>query len=137
MACLNSKYYSTTNSCSSENTWTKNLPRHRGVRQSESAVKTTHAHTIRSLCHSAIIYTPRKLRKLCYCSFFSAKYLSFMNPRRNEQSPDFKMRFGGSISHSFSVTQTHEDRPSGLTTEYRANFLDIFVGVARWLGSPD
>ena len=25
----------------------------------------------------------------------------------------------------------------GLTTEYRANFLDIFVGVARWLGSPD
>ena len=25
----------------------------------------------------------------------------------------------------------------GLTTEYRANFLGIFVGVARWLGSPD
>ena len=110
MACLN-----TINSCSSENTWTKNLPRHRGVRQNESAVKTTHAHTIRSVCHSAIIYTPRKLRKLCYCSFFSAKYLSFMNPRRNEQSPDFKMRFGDSICHSFSGTQTHEDqRPEGL-----------------------
>ena len=25
----------------------------------------------------------------------------------------------------------------GLTTEYRANFLAIFVGVARWLSSPD
>ena len=24
-----------------------------------------------------------------------------------------------------------------LTTEYRANFLGIFVGVARWLGIPD
>ena len=34
MACLN-----TINSCSSENTWTNNLPRHRGVRESESAVK--------------------------------------------------------------------------------------------------
>ena len=38
-----------------------------------------------------------------------------MNPRRNEQSPDFKMRFGDSICHSFSGTQTHEDqRPEGL-----------------------
>ena len=27
--------------------------------------------------------------------------------------------------------------PKGLKyTEYRANFLGIFVGVARWLGSP-
>ena len=24
-----------------------------------------------------------------------------------------------------------------ITTEYRANFLGIFVGAARWLGSPD
>lgn len=27
--------------------------------------------------------------------------------------------------------------PKGLNyTEYRANFLGIFVGVAQWLGSP-
>ena len=24
-----------------------------------------------------------------------------------------------------------------ITTDYRANFLGIFVGAARWLGSPD
>ena len=100
-----------------------------------------------SVCLSAIqssFYTPRNAKCLIV-GFFSAKYLSFMKPRRNEQSPDFKMRFGDSISHSFSVTQTHEDQMheevrspgKGLTTEYRANFLGIFVGVARWLGSPD
>ena len=50
-------------SCSSENTWTKNLPSHRGVRESGSAVKATHAHIIRCvlqsycLSDSAIIVT--------------------------------------------------------------------------------
>ena len=53
--------------------------------------------------------------RLLLLVFFSANYRSFMNPRRNEQSPDFKMRFGDSICHSFSGTQTHEDqRPEGL-----------------------
>ena len=46
MACLN-----TINSCSSENTWTKNLPSHRGVLESESAVKNNAcAHCRLSVC---------------------------------------------------------------------------------------
>ena len=28
-------------------------------------------------------------------------------------------------------------RKISLMTEYRANFLGIFLGAARWLGSPD
>ena len=122
MACLN-----TINSCSSENTWTKNLPRHRGVRESESAVK-NNACALDQVCrtglsnwsvsHSVISYTPlthQETQSVLLLVFFSANYRSFMNPRRNEQSPDFKMRFGDSICHSFSGTQTHEDqRPEGL-----------------------
>ena len=73
--------------------------------------------TLSSVCLSAIqssFYTPRNA-KCVIVGFFSAKYRSFMNPRRNEQSPDFKMQFGDSICHSFSGTQTHEDqRPEGL-----------------------
>ena len=108
-------YLNTINSCSSENTWTKNLRRHRGVRESESAVKNNACARLgsSSVCLSAIqssFYTPRNATKCVIVGFFSAKYLSFMKPRRNEQSPDFKMRFGDSISHSFSVTQTHEDQ---------------------------
>ena len=61
-----------------------------------------------SVSHSVIIILHTKIRKVC-SFFFSAKYRSFMNPR-NEQSPDIEMRFGDSISHSFSVTQTHEDQ---------------------------
>ena len=73
--------------------------------------------TLSSVCLSAIqssFYTPRNA-KCVIVGFFPAKYRSFMNPRRNEQSPDFKMQFGDSICHSFSGTQTHEDqRPEGL-----------------------
>ena len=72
MACLN-----TINSCSSENTWTKNLPRHRGVRESESAVK-NNACAHDPVCRTGLsaiqssfthlLHT--KKRKVCYCSFF-------------------------------------------------------------------
>ena len=71
-----------------------------------------------SVSHSVISYTPlthQGTQSVLLLVFFSANYRSFMNPRRNEQSPDFKMRFGDSICHSFSGTQTHEDqRPEGL-----------------------
>ena len=72
MACLN-----TINSCSSENTWTKNLPRHRGVRESESAVK-NNACALDQVCRTGLsaiqssvthlLHT--KERKVCYCWVF-------------------------------------------------------------------
>ena len=37
----------------------------------------------------------------------------------------------------FARTNQYKYRLVGLSTEHRANFPDIFVGVARWLGSPD
>ena len=93
---------------SSQSPWTTRK-RKRGKKQ--------RMRTLSSVCLSAIqssFYTPRNA-KCVIVGFFSAKYRSFMNPRRNEQSPDFKMQFGDSICHSFSGTQTHEDqRPEGL-----------------------
>ena len=64
MACLN-----TINSCSSENTWTKNLPRRSGVQESESAVKNNAcAHDQTGLSAIQPSFTHHEKRKVCYCS---------------------------------------------------------------------
>lgn len=74
-----------------------------------------------SVSHSAIIYTPRKTQSVLL------QYRSFMNPRRNEKSPDIEMRFGDSISHSFSVTQTHEDQmPERLGSPGKNQCLNVY-----------
>ena len=64
MACLN-----TINSCSSENTWTKNLPRRSGAHESESAVKNNAcAHDQTGLSAIQPSFTHHEKRKVCYCS---------------------------------------------------------------------
>ena len=43
-------------------------------------------------------------------------------------------------THGCGMAEVVKNQGTGLVRyamKYRANFLDIFVGVARWLGSPD
>ena len=73
--------------------------------------------SLQSLSHSSNGFSQRWSYKLDLIAYESGRKESFDCMRENQKSKRLQKR-----------------RFQGLTTEYRANFLGIFIGVARWLG---